>query len=87
MSERPFFVIHPAAVEEAEKATRWYRQRSARAGAQFVEEVNHAIDSLEWGLVTSRPANGRCPGRLFPFRQARFGPPASWTEVQKVSDP
>jgi plasmid stabilization system protein ParE len=46
MSERPFFIIHPAALEEAEKATRWYRKRSAGAAAQFVEEVNHAIDSI-----------------------------------------
>ena len=46
MSARPIFLIHPAAVEEAEKATRWYRQRSAHAGAQFVEEVNHAIDRI-----------------------------------------
>ena len=46
MSERPFFVIHPAAVEEAEKAARWYRERSARSAAQFVEEVNHAIDRI-----------------------------------------
>ena len=46
MSARPFFVIHPAAVEEGEKATRWYRQRSARAAAQFVEEVNHAIGRI-----------------------------------------
>ncbi len=46
MSEKPSFIIHPAAVEEAEKAARWYRQRSARAAAQFVEEVNHALDRI-----------------------------------------
>ena len=46
MSERSFFHIHPAAVEEAEKATRWYRERSASAAAQFVEEINHAIDRI-----------------------------------------
>ena len=46
MSERPVFVIHPAAVEEAEKATRWYRERSARAAAEFVDEVNHAVDRI-----------------------------------------
>jgi plasmid stabilization system protein ParE len=46
MSERPFFYIHPAAVEEAEKAARWHRQRRASAAAQFVEEVNHAIDRI-----------------------------------------
>ena len=46
MSGRPVFVIHPAAVEEAEKAARWYRERSARSAAQFVEEVNYAIDRI-----------------------------------------
>jgi plasmid stabilization system protein ParE len=46
MSARPIFLIHPGAVEEAEKATRWYRQRSARAGREFVEEVNYAIDRI-----------------------------------------
>jgi toxin ParE1/3/4 len=46
MSERPFFVIHPAAAEEAEEATRWYRERSARAAVQFVEEVNQALDRI-----------------------------------------
>jgi len=46
MSKKPIFIIHPAAVEEAEKATRWYRERSACSAAQFVEEVNHAIDRI-----------------------------------------
>ncbi len=46
MTERPFFYIHPAAVEEAEKATRWYCERSARAAAEFVDEVNHAVDRI-----------------------------------------
>jgi len=46
MSEKPVFLIHPAAVAEAEKATRWYRERSARTAAQFVEEVNLAIDRI-----------------------------------------
>jgi hypothetical protein len=46
MSEKPLFIIHPAAVEEAERATRWYRERSARTAAQFVEEVNLAINRI-----------------------------------------
>ena len=46
MSERPLFAIHPAAVEEAEAAARWYRQRSAQASAGFAEEVNSAIDKI-----------------------------------------
>ena len=32
-------VLHPAAVEEAEAATRWYRERSSRAAAKFVEQM------------------------------------------------
>jgi len=39
MSGNPSFAIHPAAVEEAEEATRWYRQRSAQAADDFVQEV------------------------------------------------
>jgi plasmid stabilization system protein ParE len=46
MSTHPLFIIHPAAVEEAEKAARWYRERSVRSAGQFVEEVNDAIDRI-----------------------------------------
>jgi toxin ParE1/3/4 len=46
MSENPLYQIHPAALAEAEKATRWYRERSALAAAQFVEEINLAIDRI-----------------------------------------
>ena len=38
--------LHPAAVEEAEAAARWYRERSPRAAARFVDEVNQAIDKI-----------------------------------------
>ena len=44
ISETPLFIIHPGAVAEAEKATRWYRARSAGAAAQLVEEINLAPD-------------------------------------------
>lgn len=46
MNEKPFFIIHPAALDEAEKAARWYRERSARSAAEFVGEVNHALDRI-----------------------------------------
>ena len=46
MSDRETFVIHPAAQKEAEEAARWYRERSARAAAEFVEELNRAIDDI-----------------------------------------
>ena len=38
--------LHPAAIEEAEEATRWYCERSPRAAARFVNEVNQAIDKI-----------------------------------------
>jgi len=38
--------LHPAAVEEAEVAARWYRERSLRAAARFVDEVNQTIDKI-----------------------------------------
>ena len=47
MSGNPSFAIHPAAVEEAEEATRWYRQRSAQAADDFVREVNRAIEKIQ----------------------------------------
>lgn len=38
--------FHPDAIDEAEAAARWYRQRSARAAGRFVDEVNMAIDRI-----------------------------------------
>jgi plasmid stabilization system protein ParE len=45
MTARRIFV-HPAALEEAEAAARWYRDRSPRAAARFVEEINQVIDRI-----------------------------------------
>lgn len=62
--------LHPAAVEEAEMAARWYRERSPRAAARFVDEVSRAIDKildapLRWprGPHDTRKAKLPC----FPF--------------------
>ena len=38
--------FHPAAIEEAEAAARWYRDRSPRAAARFVEETNQVIERI-----------------------------------------
>jgi len=38
--------FHPAAVEEAEAAARWYLERSPLAGTRFVNEINQVIDKL-----------------------------------------
>ena len=38
--------FHPDAIEEAEAAARWYRQRSARAAGRFVDELNDAVDRI-----------------------------------------
>jgi hypothetical protein len=35
--------IHPAALEEAEVATAWYGQRSAKAAEMFLEELGSEI--------------------------------------------
>jgi plasmid stabilization system protein ParE len=35
--------LHPEAIEEAESAARWYRERSPLAAARFVDEINQAI--------------------------------------------
>ena len=38
--------IHPAALEEAETATAWYRQRSSRAAEMFLDELDCAIERI-----------------------------------------
>ena len=40
------FFFHPAAIEEAESAARWYRERSLLAAARFVDELNETIDRI-----------------------------------------
>lgn len=39
--------LHPAAVEEAEAATDWYRQRSIRAAEMFLDELDYAVSRIE----------------------------------------
>jgi plasmid stabilization system protein ParE len=39
-------VFHPEAIEEAEAAARWYRERSPQAAARFVEEIHLVIDRI-----------------------------------------
>ena len=38
--------IHPEALVEAEAAVAWYAERSSRAPAAFIEEIDKAIDSI-----------------------------------------
>jgi len=38
--------IHPEAVAEAEAAIDWYAERSSRAPAAFMEELDKAIESI-----------------------------------------
>jgi plasmid stabilization system protein ParE len=38
--------FHPTAIEEAEAAARWYRERSPRAAKRFVLELNLVIDRI-----------------------------------------
>lgn len=57
--------LHPAAVEEAEAAARWYRERSPRAAARFVDEIEQVIDKL-------RKAPGRWPRESHGTRKIKF---------------
>ena len=64
------FSLHPAAVEEAEAAAHWYRERSPRAAKRFVDELNQVIDRIleapqRWprGMNGTRKLNLPC----FPF--------------------
>jgi len=38
--------IHPDALDEAESAVSWYVERSERAPAAFIEEIDKAIQSI-----------------------------------------
>src|SRR5438067_10404855 len=38
--------IHPEAVTEAEAAVAWFAERSSRAPAAFIEQIDKAIDSI-----------------------------------------
>jgi putative addiction module component (TIGR02574 family) len=40
------FMLHPVAVEEAEAAARWSRERSPRAACRSVDELNLVIDKI-----------------------------------------
>jgi len=42
----PRVLFHPAAIEEAEAAARWYRERSPRAAARFVDEIFQVLDKI-----------------------------------------
>mgnify|MGYP002402846407 CR=1 FL=1 len=39
--------FHPAALDEAEAATDWYRQRSIRAAEMFLDELDDAIHRIQ----------------------------------------
>ena len=61
--------IHPAALREAEAATEWYRRRSIRAAAMFLDEIDRAIERIaghsehspEYPFGTSRVVLQRFP--------------------------
>jgi plasmid stabilization system protein ParE len=62
--------LHPAAIDEAEAAARWYRERSPRAAKRFANELNQVIDRIleahhRWprGINGTRKLNLPC----FPF--------------------
>jgi len=38
--------IHPDALVEAEAAVAWYAERSSRAPAAFIEEIDNAIQAI-----------------------------------------
>ena len=60
------FSFHPAAIEEAVLAARWYHGRSALAATRFVAELNEAIDRILEARIAGRgqhavPANSSSP--------------------------
>ncbi len=90
MSELTTFVIHPAAEEEAVEAARWYGERSARAAANFVDEVNRGhsccpATRARWPLWYSQVSAPQVPlyprisrnTCLRPVTRRRSRPPAA----------
>ena len=64
------FSFHPAAVEEAEVAARWYRERSPRAAPRFVNELNQVFEKIldvpqRWPRGTDDTRRVKLP--CFPF--------------------
>lgn len=55
--------IHPAALEEAQAAVDWYRQRSPRAAARFLDELDRTMERI-------RNAPSEFPGYDFGTRAA-----------------
>ena len=72
--------IHPAALEEAEAATEWYRRRSVRAAGMFLDELDRAIERVgdhpgqfpEYAFGTRRLVLPRFP-YLVVFRETGAG--------------
>jgi plasmid stabilization system protein ParE len=64
------FFFHPAAIEEAGAAARWYRERTPLAATRFVNELNEVIDRImeapqRWRLGAEGTRKVKLP--CFPF--------------------
>jgi len=62
--------VHRLAAEEAERAANWYRQRSPKAAARFLAEINQVIGSIldapqRWPVDSFGNRKVRLP--CFPF--------------------
>ena len=72
--------IYPAALEEAEAATEWYRRRSVRAAEMFLDELDRAVEQIgdhpgqfpEYAFGTRRMVLQRFP-YLLVFRETAAG--------------
>ena len=72
--------ILPAALEEADAATEWYRRRSMRAAEMFLDELDRAIERIgdhpgrfpEYAFGTRRMVLQRFPYLLI-FRKTAAG--------------
>jgi plasmid stabilization system protein ParE len=69
--KRKKVLFHPAAVDEAEAAARWYRERSPRAAARFINEIDQVIRRIvaapqRWPRGPHNTRRAKLP--CFPFR-------------------
>ncbi len=64
------FFVHPAPIEEAEDAARWYRERSPLAATRFVAELNDVFAKIldapyRWPRAARNTREVKLP--CFPF--------------------
>jgi|HubBroStandDraft_4_1064222.scaffolds.fasta_scaffold890018_1 plasmid stabilization system protein ParE len=79
--------LHPKALEEAEAAVSWYRERSQPTAERFLDELDSAITQVALSAGAHTPSDGSTRHvllRRFPYMLI-FRERAAWVEVIAVA--